>query len=182
VLDLTSDLAIPVFAAVSRRIEPGPEHLVLGFGAHLDPQLAISRAVAEMDQLMTGLAAQECDGTLDATVRDWLRNATVRDQSYLAPGPFSPTPPQDVTHLATADIADDIRVCEGILASHDLEVLILDQTRPDIGVPVMKVIVPGLRHFRRRLAPGRLYTAPVAAGWLQQPRLETEMNPIGFFL
>lgn len=182
VLDLTSDLAIPAFAAVSRRIGPGPERIVLGFGAHLDPQLAISRAVAEMDQVLTGLTAQECDGTLDATVRDWLRHAAVLDQSYLAPGPFPPTRPHDVTHLATSDIADDIRVCEHVLTSHHLEVLILDQTRPDIGVPVMKVIVPGLRHFRRRLAPGRLYTAPVAAGWLRQPGLETELNPIGFFL
>jgi ribosomal protein S12 methylthiotransferase accessory factor len=63
-----------------------------------------------------------------------------------------------------------------------MEIMLLDQTRPDIGVSVMKVIVPGLRHFRRRLAPGRLYTVPVAAGWLQQPSLETELNPIGFFL
>lgn len=155
---------------------------MLGSGAHLDPRLALVRAVAEMDQVLTCLTAWECDGTLDHTLRDWLRSATVEDQPYLAPGPFSPTRLQDVPHLAASDIANDICVCERILAKHGIEIMLLDQTRPDIGVSVMKVIAPGLRHFRRRLAPGRLYTAPVAAGWLRQPRPENELNPIGFFL
>ena len=45
-----------------------------------------------------------------------------------------------------------------------LDFLVLDQTRPDIGVPVVRVIVPGLRHFYRRFAPtGRLYDVPVKA-------------------
>src|SRR5690606_30411941 len=32
-----------------------------------------------------------------------------------------------------------------------------------IGMPAVKVIVPGLRHFWARFAPGRLYDVPVAA-------------------
>jgi oxazoline/thiazoline synthase len=69
-----------------------------------------------------------------------------------------------------------------LLARRGLKLLFLDQTRPDIGIPVIKAIVPGLRHFRTRFAPGRLYTAPIEAGWLDRPRLESELNPIGFFL
>ena len=37
---------------------------------------------------------------------------------------------------------------------------------PEIGLPVVKVIVPGLRHFWARFAPGRLYDVPVKLGWL----------------
>ena len=35
-----------------------------------------------------------------------------------------------------------------------MEMLVLDQTRPEIGLPVAKVIVPGMRHFWARFAPG----------------------------
>jgi ribosomal protein S12 methylthiotransferase accessory factor len=60
--------------------------------------------------------------------------------------------------------------------------LVLDQTRADIGLPVVKVIVPGLRHFWARYAPGRLYDVPVRLGWLDRPLREDELNPIAMFL
>jgi ribosomal protein S12 methylthiotransferase accessory factor YcaO len=63
-----------------------------------------------------------------------------------------------------------------------MEMLVLDQTRPDIGLPVVKVIVPGLRHFWRRLGPGRLYDVPVKLGWLEKPLAEEKLNPIAVFL
>ena len=62
-----------------------------------------------------------------------------------------------------------------------LEVLVLDQTRPDIELPVFKVVVPGLRHFWPRFAPGRLYEVPAELGWLSSPLTEEELNPIPVF-
>ena len=53
----------------------------------------------------------------------------------------------------------------------------LDQTRPDIETPVVRVIVPGLRHFYSRFAPGRLYDVPVKLGYLDQPLSENELTP-----
>jgi ribosomal protein S12 methylthiotransferase accessory factor len=60
--------------------------------------------------------------------------------------------------------------------------IVLDHTRPDIGFPVARVVVPGLRHFWARNAPGRLYDVPVGLGWLDQPLRETDLNLIPFFL
>lgn len=48
VLDLTADLGIPVMAAVSRTITGKAERLIVGYGAHLDPAVAITRALTEM--------------------------------------------------------------------------------------------------------------------------------------
>jgi len=45
-----------------------------------------------------------------------------------------------------------------------------------------RVIVPGLRHFRARYAPGRLYDTPVALGWLAKPCEEAELNPLELFM
>lgn len=55
VLDLTADLGIPVFTALSRRTDHQPERIAFGFGAHLEPRLALLRAVTEMNQLLASL-------------------------------------------------------------------------------------------------------------------------------
>ena len=57
--------------------------------------------------------------------------------------------------------------CVRLARERDLEVLVLDQTRADVGIPVVKVIVPGMRHFWARFGPGRLYDVPAAMGWLE---------------
>jgi len=76
------------------------------------------------------------------------------------------------------DTREQVMACVKIAEQSGLDFLVLDQTRPDIEVPVVRVIVPGLRHFYRRFAPGRLYDVPVKLGWLDQPRPESELNPI----
>ena len=63
-----------------------------------------------------------------------------------------------------------------------MEMLVLDQTRPDIGMPVVKVVVPGLRHFWARFAPGRLYDVPVHMGALESPTAEESLNPVAVFI
>jgi ribosomal protein S12 methylthiotransferase accessory factor len=56
------------------------------------------------------------------------------------------------------------------------EALVLDQTRPDIKLPVTRVIVPGLCHFWRRLGTPRLYEVPVTMSWQATPKRETDLN------
>jgi oxazoline/thiazoline synthase len=68
--------------------------------------------------------------------------------------------------------------CVEIVSRAGLEMLVLNQTRPDIGLPVVKVIVPGLRHFWSRFGAGRLYDVPVKLGWLPTPLTEDQMNPM----
>jgi ribosomal protein S12 methylthiotransferase accessory factor len=67
------------------------------------------------------------------------------------------------------------------LSGAGIEAFVLDQTRPEIGLPVAKVIAPGLRHFWARFAPGRLYEVPVRLGWIPRPLKEAELNPVPFF-
>jgi ribosomal protein S12 methylthiotransferase accessory factor len=82
----------------------------------------------------------------------------------------------------TDDLKEDVEACEGRVRERGLEMLVLDQTRSEIGMPVVKVIVPGLRHFWPRFAPGRLYDMPVTLGWRSAPLSEAELNPIPMFL
>nr|WP_202528621.1 TOMM precursor leader peptide-binding protein [Streptomyces sp. SID486] len=186
-LDLTSDFGIPVVAALSRRTEGAAEDVLFGFGAHFDPRIAVRRALTEMGQLLPAVIGARPDGSGytvdDPQALSWWRTATVADQPYLVPDPTCrPTAPGDHAHLHRADLADDVAALTELARRRGLEVLVLDQTRPDIGLPVVKVVVPGMRHFWPRFAPGRLFEVPVALGRLTEPTPYEHLNPLPLFI
>lgn len=184
-MDLTSDLGIPVFVAVSKMSVGKEERLLFGLGCHLDARIALQRAYAEMNQML-GMAHQGSDGELsleDAEILEWLRHATVANQSYMAADPAQPLMRfSDYPLQHSGEFLQDINHCRGIVEAQGMEMLVLDQTRADVGMPVVKVVVPGLRHFWARFSPGRLYDVPVKMGWLQQALREDELNPIPIFI
>lgn len=183
-LDLTTDLGIPVFVAVSKRMEGKEEHIVVGLGCHLDARIALQRAFAEMNQML-GMAHTGEGGELsieDHETLAWLRHATVSNQPYLVGDPAQPfTRFTDYPVQHSGDFLQDIGHCRSIIEAQGMEMLVLDQTRADVKMPVVKVVVPGLRHFWARFAPGRLYDVPVKMGWLPQALREDELNPIPVF-
>jgi oxazoline/thiazoline synthase len=181
-LDLTADLDIPVYAAVSRKTTGQREDIMFGFGAHLDPRIALRRALTELNQIMPpvlSITARQWS-TMDIDLRRWLLNATVENQPYLVPDGTRPLDAHTVT--PTGDLSTDIRDVQTRLEALGMELLVLDQTRPDVGLPVVRVVVPGLRHFWSRLGPGRLYDVPVRLGRLNRPTDFVDMNPIPLFL
>ena len=72
--------------------------------------------------------------------------------------------------------------CMRRLRKHGMDMLVANKTRPDIGLCVVQVIVPGLRHFWPRFGAGRLYSVPPAMGWSAQETSETALNPPPLFL
>jgi ribosomal protein S12 methylthiotransferase accessory factor len=185
-LDLTSDLGIPVYAAVSRRAGGAAEQILFGFGAHLDPRIALLRSVTELNQMLAPLLDTPPDSPpkdlTDEDTLEWLRTARLDEHRYLAPRDGPPRTAADHPRVWGEDLKEDVLWCRSRAEAIGLEVLVLDQTRPEIGLPVVKVIVPGLRHFWPRFAPGRLYDVPVKLGWVAAPGTEEQLNPIPMFL
>lgn len=184
VLDITSDLNIPTFAAISRRTDKDVEDIILGYGAHFDAKLAISRALTEVNQILPNVLSANADGTTryplsgDRLAIEWWKSAKVANQPYLLPDERTVARVYtDYPQLATNDLLEDVQLCQKIVEKKGLEMLVLDQTRPDIGLRVAKVIVPGMRHMWKRLGSGRLYDVPVKMGWLPQPLTEEQLNP-----
>ncbi|GAA3849892.1 TOMM precursor leader peptide-binding protein [Saccharothrix violaceirubra] len=185
VLDLTADLGIPVLAAVSRRIGGPHDDVMFGFGAHLDPKVALRRALTELNQVMPAVCAlrEEDRPGLDVDLRNWLRDCTADNQPYLRPDPVLPVRrPGDFGYTPDDDLLTDVEAVRSTLERRGMEVLVLDQTRPDIGLPVVKVVVPGMRHHWSRLGPGRLYDVPVELGRVARPVAYEETNPVPMFL
>lgn len=186
-VDLTSDFGVPVVGAFSRRVGGDTEDIIIAFGAHFDPAIALGRAVTELNQFV-GPATLKPDDSGDYLAEDpeqvrWWRTATLANQPYLLPHPDEPASgPSRWDMPRTSDLADDVRHAQRLVEQRGLHLLVLDQTRPDVGLPVVKVIVPGMRHFWARFAPGRLYDVPVRLGWLDRPTPEAELNPIPIFI
>jgi bacteriocin biosynthesis cyclodehydratase domain-containing protein len=174
VLDVTTDLGIPVFVALSREVPHRAgdlRDLIVGAGAHLDPGVAILRALTEVNQFLPGFLAGRPRRILSADPGD--------DASYLAPNPSRPARgTADFPVLARADLRDEVELCVDRARQRGLEVLVVDQTREEVGLPVVRVVVPGMRLFRARFAPGRLYDVPVELGWVDAPLDEAVLNPI----
>lgn len=189
VIDLTGDLNIPTFAAISRRCDREVEDIVLGFGTHFDPKLAIQRALTEVSQMLPAVLNANPDGTTqyatsaESHVLQWWQTATLETQPYLVPDPCAASKcNSDYPIVWHEDFLKDIQYCQQLVEERGMEMLVLDQTRPDIGLNVVKVIVPGLRHFWKRLDAGRLYDIPVQMGWLENPLAEEELNPIPLWM
>lgn len=186
VLDITADLGIPAAAAISWRVDKPAEDILIGLGAHFDAKLAVQRALAEQNQFLPAVVDVKADGTgyafPDAVQQEWWRRARIADHPYLSPAPLPATRAGDHPDLSSTDLRDDVLTARRLVESRGMEFLVLDQTRPDIGLPVVKVIVPGMRHFWARFGPGRLYDVPVALGWRDTPIDEADLNPIPMFL
>ncbi|MDE0096704.1 MAG: TOMM precursor leader peptide-binding protein [Gammaproteobacteria bacterium] len=183
VLDLTGDLEIPAFVALSRRTDSETEDIIYGAGAHSDPQIAALRAVCELNQCLTWVPRPGTGytryGVDDPMCLWWWKNGKLADNPHLAPLPNARLRRgSDYAPPETEDLRQDVEWCRGLVEARGMEFLVLDQTRPDIGMPVVRVIVPGLRHFWERFAPGRLYEVPVALGWTGHPLQESDLNPV----
>jgi len=183
-LDVTSDLGIPTFAALSRRLDGRTQEVVFGFGAHSDARVALLRAVTEHNQFMSALPREGVQRPPpDPTMSRWLQETRVEQQPWLLPAEgVSARTLEDYPRREHADLRDEVRRCVELARGRGLETLVLDQTRPDTGLAVVKVLVPGLRHFWPRFGPGRLYDVPVELGLLEAPLSEEALNPLPMFL
>jgi ribosomal protein S12 methylthiotransferase accessory factor len=139
----------------------------MGFGCHLEARLGVMRALTELNQLF--------DPAPDAPVPWEPRELT--STSFLLPHEEAPARVRaDFPVVSHADLRDDVLECVDRAARAGLETLVLDQTRPDVDLCTVKVVVPGLRHFWPRFGRGRLYDVPVRMGLLPAPLAEAELN------
>ena len=169
VLDITSDFDIPAFAAVSHTAGPAKQGLLLGFGVHFDAGIAMARALTEMNQGLHGLVLGR---------KRRIVSGPVGEAPYLEAAPGVLRRGDDFPPPSRRNLRDEVLACVELARGRGLETLVLDQTREDVGLAVVKVVVPGLRPFWPRFAPGRLYDVPVEKGWLRRPRTEEEMNSV----
>ncbi len=185
-LDITNDLGVPTIIAISwREADGGRIHV--GLGTHLNGALAVSRAVSELNQstwneLLPEAGQAPSAPSINSDFDRWLAEATIGSAPYVLPASGVRRTAADFHDQSCDDLKGDIEHCIRLVGNRGLDMIVLDQTRPDIGFPVVRVAVPGLRHFWARFAPGRLYDVPVAMGWRDCVLDEADLNPDPFFI
>jgi oxazoline/thiazoline synthase len=175
VLDVTSDLGVPTYVAIMHWMKDGHENIEFGSGAHFDRRIALLRSLTELSQFLSiGLMG---GGSGDKSSLDGVTPLRLEDYPFLIPASHPTVAPELGINVPLDNARDQVNACVEIASRAGYDFLVLDQTRPDVEVPVARVIVPGLRHFYRRFGPGRLYDVPVKLGLLDRPRLESELTP-----
>jgi oxazoline/thiazoline synthase len=176
VLDVTSDIGIPTYVAILHWMQNGQENIEFGSGAHFDPRIAMLRTLTELNQFLSiGLMG---GGTGEKSSLDGVTPLRLEDYPFLTPNSDPAVQPDTGSAYGPLDnTREQVNACVDIARRAGLDFLVLNQTRPDVEVPVVRVIVPGLRHFYRRFGPGRLYDVPVKLGLQDRPLPESELTP-----
>jgi ribosomal protein S12 methylthiotransferase accessory factor YcaO len=178
VLDVTSDIDIPVVMAVSHWKEDGRERIEFAAGADFELRVATLRAATGLnqafavDRIRRAATAPAVADSSDALP------LPLRKHAYVLPHGNAASRRARSPKFAGLDRRDQVLACVKLARRLGFDFLILDQTRPDIGVPVARVIVPGLRQFHRHFGPGRLYDVPVKLGLRKRPLRQADLNPL----
>jgi YcaO-like protein with predicted kinase domain len=157
VWDVTAETGIPVYFASIFEM-PGLQlsGISNGMGCHLSPAVAVCRALTEAIQSRLTLISGSRD---DMEQRSY--TTLLPEQDELAafireleqPAPVRQFRGQ--TQQATSTFEDDIRVLLDSLRKIGVEnAVVIDLTKPDIGIPVVKMIVPELEDYVSKALPG----------------------------
>jgi bacteriocin biosynthesis cyclodehydratase domain-containing protein len=175
VLDVTNDLGVPTYVAIMHWMKDGEEHIEFGSGAHFDRRIALLRSLTELSQFLTIGLMGGASG--DKSSLDGITPLRLENYPFLVPASRPKVAPELGINVPLDSAREQVEACVEIARRAGYDFLVLDQTRPDVEVPVARVIVPGLRHFYRRFGPGRLYDVPVKLGLLDRPLPESELTP-----
>lgn len=170
-LDITTDLGIPVVAAVSSHADG--KGFACGLGARPTLAGAARGAIMELCQcelahaVVAAKRAEGGDGRLNERDRDHLARATQIDANTCQllhplgmPARHEPSPNERTD--------EQIRWLAARLAARGIEAFLVDLTRPTFAIPVVRVIAPGLQIEPSRLESARLRAAIAATGGSRQ--------------
>ena len=149
VRDITSDIGIPTMAAVADDVLlKDPMLLTIGIGTHTSARIAVMRALTEVAQSrLTQIHGAREDTTL-AELRKKMGYDRAKRINGTGSGTTAPlttaasNPPIPMTSRKISRISSQLLEKQGLD-----RVIIVDLTREEIGVPVVRVIVPGLEVF-----------------------------------
>ncbi len=149
-IDFTADIKIPTIAAsADDTVTKDAGLLTLGIGTHLDPEVAILRALTEVAQSR----ATQINGAREDTVRaDFAREAGYERMKRINKYYFRPEEEQislsDIENKSTSSITEDIEIVKNELIANDIEkILYVDLTRPELDVSVVRVIIPEMEMY-----------------------------------
>jgi ribosomal protein S12 methylthiotransferase accessory factor len=196
VFDITTDIGVPVMMAMAvDRSGNGPA-VVLGLGCHLNPAVALKKALMEVCQVRPSeclkffkdppgerLKVYGDVKTLEDHAGFAAIRANLHEFDFLFNGRRS-TQIESLRNGSVDDVDRDLARCVDLLRAADCRVAYVDLTTPDIapyGMFVVRAIATGLQpmHFgagEERLGGRRLFETAAKMGY-GGVRTEDDLNP-----
>lgn len=146
VKDITSDIGVPTFVAVVDDVKTkDPTLLTIGVGSHLSPHVALVRALTEVAQSRLTQIYENEHNPSQATFKRKLGYDRIKgmNKKWYAKGP-STVHYSHHEDLSTPYMLDDINVILERLRPLVPHVGVVELTRPDIEIPVVRIVVPAL--------------------------------------
>lgn len=146
VKDITSDIDVPTIAAVSDdTLLKDPALLTTGMGTHTKAEVALLRALTEVAQ---SRLTQIHGAREDTTTADFRRSIGYDRMKRLNKHWFGESESREFDQIKSFDSQDFLKDIEHIIEKLTnvgiKRVVVVDLSRPEINVPVVRVIVPGL--------------------------------------
>ncbi len=149
-MDFTADIKVPTIAAsADDTVTRDAGLLTLGMGTHLDPEVAILRALTEVAQSR----ATQINGAREDTVRaDFAREAGYermkRINKYYFRDEEEKISLSSIENKSTTSITKDLEIVKEELMANDIDkILYYDLTRPELDVSVVRVVIPEMELF-----------------------------------
>lgn len=149
-MDFTADINVPTIAAsADDTVTRDAGLLTLGMGTHLDPEVAILRALTEVAQSR----ATQINGAREDTVRaDFAREAGYermkRINKYYFREEDEKISLSSIENKSTTSINRDLEIVKDELIANDIDkILYHDLTRPELDVSVVRVIIPEMELY-----------------------------------
>ncbi|PDQ36099.1 MAG: hypothetical protein B5766_02895 [Candidatus Lumbricidophila eiseniae] len=147
VRQLPSWCGLPVFAAMiaPSLAQPSlPRATFSGYGAHLDPKVAVSRALTEAVQSRLALISGNRDDLWPSEYARVLDHRAADEWSRsIAAAPLSVNF-TDVRDLSTSTLDEDLDLLLARLRDHVDFVVAVDLRHEELGIPVTKIVVSGM--------------------------------------
>ncbi len=166
-LEITTDLGIPAVAALSANHDG--YGFAFGFGARMTLADAARAAIFELSQVELGqhvIAAkrrESGDAALNDSDRRQLRRGTLFDTKS-CPLLHPEGEPSAEEPYASSEPADALRFLMDRLAASGISAYLLDLTRSDFDIPVVRVLAPGLQLEPCQIIGDRLALAIAETG------------------
>jgi ribosomal protein S12 methylthiotransferase accessory factor len=149
VWDITSDVGVPAYGAALMEDPREPAWRALGlyqgFGCHLDAPVALARALSEAVQTRLSYISGSRDDFFPEDYQRTTDEELLRQiWDELDEPPAESVDFADPPRLAGASFQADVAgLLDRLRAAGSRQALVVDLTRPALGVPVVKVLIPG---------------------------------------
>jgi len=154
----TTDIPVPFFAAFIHH-KSKPTECSVAYGCHLDPTIAIERALTEAIQLLPP----------SYNHTNWYKSGAPQ---FYSGNPADEIQFKTIKNKATFNIKENIEILVSLLKRIDSEVIVVDLSRPDILFPAVRVLATKLQPYIHKDAvrlSDRFFNVPVKLGLRRHP-------------